>query len=354
MSQNYVPLHDKMGTKPGNNHVLGVGGGGGGGGGFGQGIIHTKQVSNAQDEDFQTGRSKPPVYTVEKPQSVNILIDSKHRLETGAAQNLFDFSVTLSSNLYRARFVQVKKVIIPKIPNINPNNNRFIIYYADPDTDVSTPLNFEIPGDFYNPSTFCNEVNTQLNLVAPPNVIFACEYLPQRHRFKLICTTNFYISNESTFITFGGNFIPFPSLPPTAEPIIEGSTEIVSGIACMLYTRYIYLCSEALNTFAYAVAKVSDPKINEDVLAIVDVTENYLDTQVVGAPYTANCRSYATGGAPIISLRNPQRNLSPEMDCYVLDEFCKDLNIAFSQTQATSPYEEPNQLGIAFWLEVTF
>ena len=149
MSQNYVPLFDKQGTQPGNNHQLAGGRSGENGSLWANSVIHTKLVSNAPDEDFQTGRTKPPVFTVEQPQSVNVLVDSNsrpHRLTT--QRNPFEFRSTFNSNLYRSRFCRVKKVIVPKPPNINQNNNhiRFnLTHLLDPPIIIGPPRDIILP-----------------------------------------------------------------------------------------------------------------------------------------------------------------------------------------------------------------
>ena len=136
MSTNYVPQIESGGTRPGNNQ-LGVGRGGGGGG-----VNHVKILGNAVDEDFQTGRTKAPVFTSEEPQSVNLLVDSKSRLNLEENSNPFSFRVTINSNLYRSRFVRVRKIVVPKIPNINPNNNKLNVWALDPIAPFLFPFPF--------------------------------------------------------------------------------------------------------------------------------------------------------------------------------------------------------------------
>lgn len=349
MSTNFVPLFDKMGTQPGNNHQM-VGGGRGGTQGGTQwsgSVTHVKLVSNATDEDFQTGRTKAAVLTVERPQSVNILMDSNDRINPLISMNPFFFRVTLNSNLFRSRFMRVRKVVVPIPPNITQNNNVLNIFEG---ADVL--FSVTIPPGYYNTSEIANTIQLLLTAATPVS-IFTCVYVPLTKSFRLTSTLPFYISLRCSFVERGANFIPFQFFDPLAGATVavNGALMFNSGVSSLLYTRYIFVCSEALNTFSFADTKTSNTSMNEDVLAIADFTSAYTPADWdVGRPFAGGFHTILTPEAPHLSLRNPQRNLSSEADVYVLDEYGNDFNEAFN-LGAGFP---PNAVGLSFWMEITF
>ncbi len=353
MSQNFVPLFDKQGTQPGNNYVgrgisgLSRGGGGSSVGG-GAGVQPVKIISNAPDEDFQTGRTKPPIITTELPQSVNILIDSNDRITPNIQINPYDFRCSLNSNLYRSRFFRVQKVLLPKIPNITQNNNTFHFYDGADVLNVVT-----IATGYYNATTFANALTLGMG------VNYVCVYNPLKKTFDItnIAPANFFISPNCSFIQKGNNFAPFETQDELAGATVAGNGRLTwsSGIAGMLYTKHVLLASESFNTFAFAISKTSDIAINEDVIAIVDVANQYNESDwAPGSQFAGIYTAIYTPDAPFISLRNPQRNLNPQVDILVLDEYGLNLNEAYDYGGPSHVGYGANRTGFSFWMEVTF
>ena len=66
-------------------------------------------LTNRKDEDIETGVSKPPLFCVEEPDSVNILIDGKDSVVPGV-DNPFNFTIDLRTTLYRARSAREESV----------------------------------------------------------------------------------------------------------------------------------------------------------------------------------------------------------------------------------------------------
>jgi hypothetical protein len=343
-----------------------VGGGGGGGlagGRNGALVTHVKIVGNAVDEDFQTGRTKAPVFTCENPQSVNLLVDSRSRLNLELNKNPFDFRVTINSNLYRSRFVKVRKVIVPKIPNINPNNNEFCVTAASSIPPfLALVYKVTIPTGYYTTSTFANVLAALLSaVVAEGTIAFIVTFNPINKTFN-ISTSNaslnnlFFISSNCSFIRRGANMVPFQAYDENDSLNYNLSTvgafSFNSSMACMLYSRYLFLASEAFNTFSYAVSRTSDEKITDDIIAVADISSTYFaEDWDVGRPFAGLCRQVETPESPYISLRNPQRNLNALADFYVLDEFGTNLGAAFDLGH---DYPDNSASGIAFWMEITF
>lgn len=356
MSTNFVPLIDKQGTQPGNNYAnanlkkRAPGGGGGGAGANWEGSFsHVKQVTNASDEDFQTGRTKAPVVTVEIPQSVNILIDSRSRLLPNL--NPFDFRIALNANLFRSRFMKLSKVVVPKPPNITKNNNNISGTLNILGFDVQ--FSYDIPPGFYNTTSLGNQISVGLSALT--GVVFTVVFDPKTRTFSISTFANlFFLAESSSFLVRGSHMVPWPAFPIGSTTAAVGALLFNSGVASMLYTRYIFVCSTAFNYYSFADSKTSDTTLNEDILAIADMSSIYnAEDWDIGRPFSGGIATIETPNAPNISLRNPQRNLSAEADIYVLDEYGTNLNEAFDISTPTTTYP-PNQVGIAFWTEVTF
>jgi hypothetical protein len=317
---------------------------------FDAAVQQVKIISNAADEDFQTGRTKAPVFTDEDPQSVNVLLDSKNRTDINLQTNPFDFRSNINSNLFRSRFMRVRKVIFPKPCNITINNNVFELQYG-PDTAVSVT----IPVGFYNTVNFANALTNLLN-IATPGIFWTLPFDATTRTFKLsnLPATPFYISSAATclFNRWGKNFAQFQAFDPVTSTVAgQGALFWNSGVAGMLFTRYVLIASIALNTFSVADTRTNDVAINEDLIAIVDMTNLYSEADwAVGTPFAGGYHTVETPEAPHISLRNPQRNLTPEIDLYVLDEFGFNLNDCFN----LGPDYPPNQEGVVVWMEVSF
>ena len=342
-----------MGTQPGNNHSLAHHSSGGGVGkplwGGGE-VGHVKLVSNAPDEDFQTGRTKAPIITVEQPQSVDILLESCNR--SGDSFNPFDFRANLNANLYRSRFMRIKKTVIPKGPNVNRQNNILrIISGADVATDLVIPIGF------YTPTALASEIQTNATLNVPGALTFTCSFDYLSKAFILTSAggaPDFFISKLTSFFIRGRNLAPFKGYDETIAGntvALVGTTDVRSGIANMLYTRYAFLCSESFNAFSFAVTRTTNELLNEDVLAILSLADMYTESDWDdSSPSVPGYHTILSPGAPHISLRNPQRNLNPNVDLYLLDEYGDCYNNIFDFGAAYPA----NDVGMTTWMEVTF
>jgi hypothetical protein len=355
MSTNYVPPFERMGTRPGNTQL-----GGGGMGRNGDLVNHVKIVGNAVDEDFQTGRTKAPVFTSEEPQSVNILIDSKSRQDRASQPNPFKFRASINSNMYRSRFGRVRKILVPKVPNINLNNNELWIYTRKATAPFYTKNIITIPVGYYDTITIANTISTLLtNEVDGGIYTYVCVLNATNKTFNISTPDAegiFMISSNCSFIQYGSNMIPFQAYDEGNDPFQvlddNGAYSVNSNMSCMLYTRYIFLASESFNSYAYAISRTSDIHIADDIIAIADISSTYFaEDWEVGRPFAGLCREVSTPEAPLISLRNPQRNLNSVADFYVLDEYGINLGKAF---ELGDGYPSESAAGIAFWLEITF
>lgn len=85
-------------------------------------------IGNQEDLAIQSNATKPPLVAAEPLQSINVIIDGRHRLAGGdAGETPYDFSVDINHNLFRARSIEVSKVGIARPPNITQHNQNLVI-----------------------------------------------------------------------------------------------------------------------------------------------------------------------------------------------------------------------------------
>jgi hypothetical protein len=382
MSTNFIPLHAKDGTQPRNNHVLGSGAS------SAAAILHTKEISNEPDEDIQTGRTKPPLRTVQDPQSVNVVVDSKDRTNL-ANPNGFNFRFLLNSNLFRASRLRVSKAQLPFPPNINVKNN--VLYWSIYNGSQTTYLSYRagMESGYYSPEALADEMNYAMNNLdlgfnpsLPAGVSFLTTYDPLTRRLTTTMSTAgdpdpwYWVFRGDAIVSAGLNtptsrnfnnqrngevFGYFPSV--NTIPLFPGNPLLNklsyhSSVMTMHYTRYVFLCSEAFNIFSFADTRSSDVELNEDVMAVLDLLSEPSDGGLV--------KTVVAHRSPNISVRNPQRSLAPEGDLYVLDDYGDDLGDLWQSvyTAEFPPKPKPGQLpppspwlqgiGVSVWFEVSF
>lgn len=120
---------------------------------------------------------------------------------------------------------------------------------------------------------------------------------------------------------------------------------IPSGLAGFDYTRFCTLSSNALNRFAYDESRVSRVGAGGGRGKIVAVVDTSL-YQIEGTTFGGTFLPAQYPNAPFINVNNPQGQLEQYLDFIVRDEFGENLDDLF-------PYSQ-DQIGITFWLKVTF
>jgi hypothetical protein len=313
-------------------------------------ISFVKLVGNQQDEDIQTGRSKPPLFTVESPQSIQLVIDGKHSL---GGNNPFSFRATINNNLFRSRLMRVSKVVIPKPPNITPFNNT-IKFVSD--TGPIFVHTVTLQSAFYNTTTLANEIAKKMTEGSNADDIYTAEFDPITRTFQVSLTRlgvprKFFFVDTCSFITRGIFLAPFESFPELSNPVAVGKTSWNSGVAGMLYTRYAIVSSESLNQYAFSDSRTTTLMLKNNILCVLDLTSIYTPEDYdVGVPFSGVYASITTPDAPHIMVTNPQRNMNDKVDITVQDEYGEDFNACMDM----GVDYHTNTLGISIWMEVSF
>jgi hypothetical protein len=315
-------------------------------------VTYTKLVGNQTDEDVQTGRTKPPLFTTESPQSIQLVVDGKTR--TGSSDP-FNFLVSLNNQLFRARMARVSKVVIPKPPNITQFNNRLL--WRQWNGVVVEEFSVTLQPAFYNTTTLSNEIALKMTTEAGGSNIYVCAFDSVTRTFMLSYTYgagvpgNFYVVNTCNFITRGEYLAPFSSQAAGLDPMVVGTSFINSGIAGMVYTRYAIVSSESFNQYSFSDSRATTLLLKNNIICIVDMTSVYdSEDYDVGTPYAGVYATVDTPEAPHIMVTNPQRNLNDRVDILVQDEYGEFFNELFN----LGPTYPPNTIGISLWMEVSF
>ncbi len=302
--------------------------------------------SNRKDEDIDTGYSKPALFCVEEPDSVNLLIDGKDKLSSG--ETPFNFTVDMRQNLYRSRSVRVGKCVIPLINNITPFNNQVQIKHAEGTTGIIT-----LQPAFYNTTTLSNELTAKINAQyvidgIVDTVTTSFDPVTKTFSIQSVLSKNFFIVDSCSFITRGKFCAPFESEPLANAP---SKTIIYSSMAGLLYTRFVTVHSAQLNYYSYGSSLTSDPRQGQNIIAILDVCSIYSDSDFdISTPFAGNFATIETPSAPQLNVVNSQKNMFSRIDIQVRDEYGEDMQAVMN---IGSPYPE-NTLGISLWMEVKF
>lgn len=302
-----------------------------------------KLMSNRTDDQLDKGLSLPYLMQTEEGSSINALIDSKDRI-SGTPSN---FRASFRHRVSRTRYLQLTKAMIPKIPNVNPNNYTLQIKHA-----LGTTATFNLPTGIYSVTSLANQLTTSINaafVAAAIGDTVTCTYDQDTRNFSIssVGVNAFFIVNTCSFITRGYWLAPFESEALAAVP---SKTTIYSGISSMLYTRYLTVASQALNAFSYGSSVTSRASQPQQIVGIIDLCDIYtVDDFDVSIPYTAVYQTLMVDGCRI-NVANPQKSLIEEVDIAVQDEYGTLLDDSM-YLGATYP---TNNLGLVFIFKVNF
>lgn len=267
---------------------------------------------NRSKDTIETGQELPYLVQIETPSSCTVLIDSADRYTGDAA----DFRVRINP-VVRPRYMQMKRFVLPKLPNVNANNNTISIHHADGDFTVTLT-----PG-IYNTTTLANELTTRINaglagIVSADTVTTTYNPLTRNFTTTSVTPLNWYFINTSSFITRGQNLAGFSGFPVGTALTVSTHS---SGIAGMLYCKYVTISSQMLTQHAYATSLLSNPLQKPQLVAVVDVTSIYSPADFdVSVPYSGVYTALDVW-APKISVMNHQRSTYSDLDFTIRDEY---------------------------------
>ena len=304
--------------------------------------MSTVQVlPNRREHSIQTGASLPPLFQVESGNSVTLMVDSKDR-KFGTEAN---FIVDLGYRLAAPRYLHLQKITIPKIPNVTPLNNQIQIKHA-----LGTTAVFTIPPGIYNTTTLANALTAAINagFAAVPIVDTVTTTYDPTSRTFLISSVGFeywFFVDTCSFITRGKVLCGFTGYPVATAVSI--STQY-SGIAGMLYCRYLSVSSRSVCTYAEASSASSTTILPGSVIGLVDMAGIYTSEDFdVGVQFSGVYKTLNVDGPNIQQLSSDQ-TLRQDLDFMIVDSYGSVLDDVLN---LGAPYG-PNTLGISLLMKI--
>jgi hypothetical protein len=268
----------------------------------------------------------------------------------------FNYRTSIHNNLFRARLCSVTKVIMPRPPNVTKNNN--VVAWRRSSAGGSMPyvsLAVTLSPGYYDASSMCNLLADSMQN-ADPSHAYSCQFEATTQNFVVTCNsvlpaTNeaFYFIDTCSFIQRGKFNASFAGHPDNLDPTAVGAAVQVSGVAGLLYTRYVIVSSERLCQYSYCDSRVSTSTLSNNIIAVVEMTEAW-EHGAVSPVAQGMLHTFRTDHSPVIMITNPQKNLDHNIDVYVQDEYGYPLDDAFDLGVSAGP----NCLGISVWMNVSF
>ena len=290
----------------------------------------------------------PPLVSVEQSSSSILLIDSSDR--SNNQTDPFNFTIDLQSSIPRARFVRLKKVILPKINNVNNGNNTFVIK-----TTLGTTGIITLQTGMYNTTSIANELVSKINAgyVAAgivDTVTVSFDSITRSFSITSVGSVSFFIEETSDFIVYGDNLIPFESEPLANVP---SKNTIYSGPAAMLSTRYFIVRSTLMSEYQFGRSIISSKNRQmSNVIAIIDVSGIYSPADWdISSPFKGIYVSLNTD-SEYISVQNPQDLLTQYLDFSIYDGYKRELSTLYNL--ASPPHPSQNKLSIVMVFEVIY
>lgn len=299
-------------------------------------LFNVSLMSNRQRNSIEEGTEDPTLVMNEKGSSNSFVIDSKDRI-TG---NLSEYIVDMGYQMMKGRYIQLKRVIVPKIPNVTQFNNTIRMRSEDGGGIVTADIT--IPIGLYNTTTLANELVNQINagfVLAGIVDTVTVSFNTLNRTFTLSSVNGINLSFDETcsFIRYGKDLAPFESAS-TAVPAT--STTLYSSTAGMIYTRYITVSSDALTKFSYGNSLMSSAQQPPSIVGVIDLIDLYTpEDWDVSAVYNGIYRAIDVINSPRLRIVNPSRSIPNQIDINVKDQWGKDLN---SVVQLGSPYPNDN------------
>lgn len=285
---------------------------------------------------IQDGTEMPLLVQTESPSGILLLVDSSDR-SYGDNGN---FRVNLNYNIPRPRYLQLKRMVFPKLPNVTNLNNTLNIVH-----DFGTTGDFTLPVGMYNTTSMCNALVIAINAAfAAAAIVDTVTVVYSQVSRDFVITSvggsNWYFSSDCSFITRGGSLCGFSGGAST------NAVSQISGVAGMLYTRYLVVCSDTLCQYAYASSVLSSVRQPRNVIGVVDLAGMYdVNDFDLTVPYSGIYKNIEVNG-PMLCQMNSERSLRGEIDFSIYDSYGSPLSESLTSVGV-------NTLGISLIISVT-
>jgi hypothetical protein len=235
------------------------------------------RLSTQEDEAVVRGQAFPCRVLAQNPETCIVLADGYHRI-SGA--NGCSFTCDFRGEITNGRLIRVSKVIIPKLPTINPNNYQITIRH---ELDLGTPISFTLPYGWKNQVSLINDLKLAFDTACSglPDT-FAVSYNASTHVISI--TSNgghrWFFDANCSFILRGIDVAGFAGKNVSLAPGVEGALSHYSSSASFVYSRYVTVHSNTLQRYIRTQSRTStgDLTIIACISIIDDLTPADFDT----------------------------------------------------------------------------
>lgn len=279
---------------------------------------------NSNRDAILLGGNKPFLVDSAIPPRSNLVINSadyKFRVSS------FNFVVAVDEPYNKSRTARMTKLSIPLPPNVNTRNYNVVMRVGN------YIIDFNMRPGYYDTTGLCAMFNNEVSIAMLAHVpaiagSITLEYDPVIRCFSCKFTGgvgNINFGDACSFITRGRNLCNFIGINTSIAPT---STTLISGLANMVYSKYITVNSDALtrNTSA-GLSRTSHPtSADTSVIGVLDIDDS--------AYYMNNNIAYNTDLVPetssVLLFNSKQINKLPnDIDIFILDEFNLDFSSCF-------------------------
>ncbi len=302
-------------------------------------------VPHSHEElDVIAGVTRPARVRTTPIDSILITIDSNKK-EFGTN---FDFTAKVDPGMRDAQTAYVSRVMIPKLPNINYNNNNVVIV-----SELGTYSGY-IPPGYYNQVSLVNALSLVLNTESAGVNNFIVSYNSSNKTISVEATAGsspaalFFFASNSSFIGYGINVVPFNSFPLSSDPAVVGSLIQRSGLLGLIYSRYVTLVSNRLCSNPVAAPRSS---VRNNVISAISVAQHFdpQDYDPSGVFTGAIMVDQSTSDSSVLRVADNGKDLSV-IDFAMYDEFGNPLAWAFDYGTGYAS----NKLGCLIYVTITF
>ena len=279
-----------------------------------------------------------------------ITVDSKNR----TAGTDYNFTCSTQKAIVAPLKAQVSRASIPKIPNINANDNVISIVHSG---ITGGAFSVTIPIGYYNQNSLVtamqNAINVKLTSLGSSDQ-FLVAFNPTNKTISVTSNNGdlWFFSNQSSFSKYGSNVANFPAFDPSLNPSVIGQKIWYSGNAGLLYSRYVAISSNILCAHAYDTSRTTGGLFN--TIATISMVNQYdaSDFSVNGV-YEGNLMlDSTTEVSSVLNLAQSGAQIQV-IDFRLTDEYGFDLGT--SLTLGPSPEGPPynaSELGCLLWITI--
>jgi hypothetical protein len=268
------------------------------------------------------GSVRPQRVTAMLQDTAIIQVDSSLR----KSGNDFDFIVDFLQSNASFRQIQLKKVMMPIIPQINDANNVLIVRL-----DAVGQQTINLPNGYYTPERFSNMLNEQMGLLwstIPATV--EVNYVPLTREITIESSVNFGILETCPYALYGKNVARFPTINSVETLTIS---DIRSISMSMVFSRYVQIDSCELVRNQRGTSLIAG-RGAVSVIGYIDIIGSYNVEQWSPTQYLfpGTSASFVVNTAPRINIRD---SLSTPriVDFQLKDEFGFTLDRIGSEIQ---------------------